>query len=85
MVEGGKTPLCSAKELEDMGYSAVLFANATLKAAVKGVQRLLEGLITYSSTKELADEMIEMEVRNELTCLKEFELLEKRYSGETFK
>ncbi len=79
MVEGGKTPLVSATQLEAMGYSVVLFANATLKAAIRGIQRLLEGLTTYGSTGVLADEMIETEVRNELTFLRQFELLESKY------
>lgn len=81
MVEGGRTPLLSVRDLEDMGYRVVLFANATLKSAVKGVQRLLEGLKTYGSTAELAAEMISMEVRNELTDLKRFEAMEQRYAG----
>jgi len=35
MVEGGKTPLISTKELEAMGYKMVLYANGILRAAVK--------------------------------------------------
>lgn len=79
MVEGGKTPLVGARELESMGYSMALFANATLKAAVRGVQRLLGGLKTHGSTAGLSDEMISMEVRNRLTGLKTFNALEERY------
>jgi len=79
MVEGGKTPLVSAPELEEMGYRMVLFANATLKSAVKGVQRVLAGLRIHGSTAGLAAEMISMELRNELTGLKGFEELEREY------
>jgi 2-methylisocitrate lyase-like PEP mutase family enzyme len=81
MVEGGRTPLLSSLELECMGYKMVLFANATLKSAVKGVQRVLEGLRTHGSTAGLGAEMISMELRNELTDLRRFEKLEREYGN----
>lgn len=80
MVEGGRTPLVSARELESMGYSMVLFANATLKAAIRGVELLLDGLKKSDSTIGLADEMISLEVRNELTGLNVYTELEKTYA-----
>jgi methylisocitrate lyase len=79
MVEGGKTPLCSARELQEMGYSMVLFANATLRTAVKASQRLLNHLRSQGSTKELLNDMITMEERNRITGLAEVYALEKRY------
>lgn len=44
MVIGGKTPLFSAKELADMGFSLVLWANAALQGAVHGMQTALRAL-----------------------------------------
>jgi len=79
MVEGGKTPLCSAQELQEMGYSMVLFANATLRTAIKASQRLLNHLRSQGSTKELLNDMITMEERNRITGLAEVYALEKRY------
>ena len=79
MVEGGKTPLISTEDLQTIGYKMVLFANATLKSALKGLQTLLEGLKTCGSTAVLGELMIEMEVRNELTGLKDFAKLEELY------
>lgn len=81
MVEGGRTPLVGACDLQGMGYKMVLFANATLKSAIKGVQRVLEGLKEYGSTAELGDEMISMRLREELTDLKRFEQLEREYAN----
>jgi 2-methylisocitrate lyase-like PEP mutase family enzyme len=44
MVIGGKTPLFAAKELADMGFSLVLWANAALQGAVHGMQTALRAL-----------------------------------------
>lgn len=79
MVEGGKTPLLSSRVLEEMGYKIVVFANATLKSAIKGLQNLLNGLKNTGSTSELENLMVSMEVRNELTRLKEFQMLDGKY------
>ena len=80
MVEGGKTPLCSAKELEEMGYQVVLFANCVLRTSVKAIQKILRYLIEHGSSMELLDEMITMQERNRVTGLEEMYQIEKRYS-----
>ena len=80
MVEGGKTPLCSAKELEEMGYRVVIFANCVLRTSVKAIQQLLQHLNQKGSTTELLDEMITMKERNRITGLEETYRIEKRYS-----
>ena len=80
MVEGGKTPLCSAKELEEMGYQVVLFANCVLRTSVKAIQKILRYLIEHGSSMELLDEMITMQERNRVTGLEEMYRIEKRYS-----
>ncbi|MFB3886259.1 MAG: oxaloacetate decarboxylase [Thermodesulfobacteriota bacterium] len=80
MVEGGKTPLCDAKELEEMGYRVALFANCVLRTSVKAIQKLLRYLIEHGSTTELLDEMITMQERNRITGLGETYQIEKLYA-----
>lgn len=79
MVEGGKTPLIPASELQDYGYKMVLYANATLKGAVKGLKDVLEHLQATGTTKDLEDKLITMEERNIITKLPYIKALEEKY------
>lgn len=44
IVVGGKTPMVPTKELGDMGFSLVLYANVALQAAVQGMTLALRAL-----------------------------------------
>lgn len=79
MVEGGKTPLASHETLQAMGFKMVIYANAPLKAAVKGTQRLLDHLQRTKTTADCDELMITMRERNEITGLAEIKKLEQRY------
>lgn len=81
MVEGGKTPAISNKDLEDMGFKMVLYANAPLKAAVKGVNDLLRHLKEKGSTGDAGHLMITMRERNEITGFDYYKNLEMQYRG----
>lgn len=80
MVEGGKTPICAAKDLEGLGYQVALYANCVLRTSVKAIQKLLQHLIEHGSTIEILDEMITMKERNRITGLEEIYRLEKYYN-----
>lgn len=79
MVEGGKTPVIPDTDLERMGFKMVLYANAPLKAAVKGVQELLAHLKTHGTTGSADELMISMQERNIITRYSHFQDLEKKY------
>ncbi len=79
MVEGGKTPLLSAAELEEMGYKVVLFANCVLRAGVKAVERILGVLKQEGTTAGHLESLISLEERNRLTGLEEISEWEKKY------
>ena len=81
MVEGGKTPLQSNKVMQDMGFNIVLYANAPLKAAVKGTKDILQRLKETGTTDNCEDLMISMKERNQITRLAEWLASEKRYSS----
>jgi 2-methylisocitrate lyase-like PEP mutase family enzyme len=79
MVEGGRTPLLNNQALQDLGFKIVLYANAPLKAAVKGAQKLLQHLQAAGTTSDCEDLMISMKERNEVTGLPAMTSLDERY------
>jgi len=81
IVEGGKTPLLDNQTLQDIGFKIVLYANAPLKAAVKGTQKLLAHLHTVGTTSDCEDLMISMKERNEITGLPAMTRLDERYKA----
>jgi methylisocitrate lyase len=57
MVEGGRTPLLSARELEEIGYKIVIFPNAIARIMTKSAMFLLKELKGKGTTKGLLDRM----------------------------
>jgi len=80
MVEGGKTPLLTASELSELGFSMVLFANATLRVAHRAITVLLRELAETGSTNGLLDQMASWTERQEAVGKSEFDALERKYS-----
>lgn len=80
MVEGGKTPLQPNSVMEELGFSIVLYANAPLKAAIKGSRDLLKRLMQTGTSDHCEDLMISMKERNEITDLAAMNTREQKYS-----
>jgi 2-methylisocitrate lyase-like PEP mutase family enzyme len=80
MVEGGKTPVLPAKELADMGYKVILYANTVLRMAVASARRALEMLHTTGGTFGVVDEMATWEERQSAVNLDEWLSLDARVS-----
>ena len=81
MVEGGKTPLLSGLELDEMGFKVVLFANSVLRTGAKAVQDVLRVLKGEGTTAGHLDSLITMEERNRLTRLDEVREWDRKYGG----
>jgi 2-methylisocitrate lyase-like PEP mutase family enzyme len=79
MVEGGKTPVLSNEDLFKIGFKLCLYANAPLKAAVKGVKDLLAHLKCEGTTNNADNLMISMRERNEITNFEIYNEQEKKY------
>jgi len=77
MVEGGKTPILPAAALGQMGFRIILYANAAMRAALKGVQTVLSVLAAEGTTLSAADAMVSWEERQRLVRLAEYEALER--------
>lgn len=69
MVEGGKTPIKSARELQDMGYSAAIFPSSVLRAATFAMRHALAELRRTGTSKGLDDVMVPWEERQRLVGL----------------
>lgn len=57
MVEGGNTPLMTADELEDIGYSLAIYPISTVLVAAQSVKELLMSLKKHSTTKSFFENM----------------------------
>lgn len=80
LVEKGKTPLLKNSELEALGYKLAIYANAPMKAAIKGTQLLLEYLKREGTTDGCDDElMIPSAERHVLTNKQFYYDLQKKY------
>jgi 2-methylisocitrate lyase-like PEP mutase family enzyme len=79
MVEGGKTPLLSAAELDAAGYRIALFANTALRVAAAAVRSALDELRTTGDAGPLQDRMLSWADRQALVDLPGYQRLEQRY------
>ncbi|HEY5431273.1 MAG TPA: isocitrate lyase/phosphoenolpyruvate mutase family protein, partial [Solirubrobacteraceae bacterium] len=80
VVEGGATPQLPAEELGALGFSIVLYANAALRGAVRGMHVVLEHLRRTGSTIGALEQMIGWEQRQELVGKPFFDELSERYA-----
>lgn len=84
MVEGGKTPILLASELQAIGYSAVAFPLSTLYAAAWALREVMRKLAGEGSTKSHLGQMVLFEDFNHLVGLEEVRKNESRYYQSLF-
>jgi carboxyvinyl-carboxyphosphonate phosphorylmutase len=80
-VEGGRTPLLSARELEALGFRIALYANTLLRVALFAVRDALATLATDGSSDRLRERMLDWDERQRLARLDEWLALEQRYAS----
>lgn len=78
MVEGGKTPLVSATELEAMGYRLAIYANLALRMAARAVEKGFRVLRQEGSSRSLLDEMFSWDERQLTVGLDDWMKLDAR-------
>ena len=81
LVVGGKTPIMDFAELQNMGFSLVLYANVALQGAMHGMQTALGQLKAEGRLDESAP-VAPFRERQRLVRKDFFDALEKEYSGE---
>jgi PEP phosphonomutase and related enzymes len=80
IVEGGKTPLVPNEALQEMGFKVVIYANAPLKASIRGMKDLLQHLKDTGTTANCDDNlMITMAERNIITRKEFYKNLQMKY------
>lgn len=80
MLERGRTPLLSAKELEAIGYDIVIFCVSSTYVTARAVTDLMRHLRAEGTTKGVLDRMITFEEFNQLIGLPEIRRAEEKYS-----
>lgn len=82
MVEGGKTPLLPADELDEIGFDIALYPTTGQKAAAQAMQDVFEEILSVGTQKAKVDEVYSWDQRNDLTGLDRIRELERTYAIE---
>jgi 2-methylisocitrate lyase-like PEP mutase family enzyme len=81
MVEGGKTPIMSASELEALGFSLVIFPGGIVRALAKTAVDYYASLAAHGSTQPFRDRMFDFNELNGLLGTPEMIERGKRYEA----
>ena len=83
-IEGGKTPLLTVNELEELGFNVVVYPNATVYATAWALLGLWEGLKKNGTTKHWLDKIIPFDEFNTIVGLDKIRDLESYYYRDLF-
>ncbi len=81
MVEGGRTPLLSAAELQELGFAIAIFPGAMVRIQTFAAMRYLETLARDGTTQALRAQMLDFDALNELLETRQWLEYGARYSG----
>lgn len=79
LVEGGKTPLVSLNEAEELGFKIMLCANTVLRSAIKGIMQSLKVLKEEGTQENIHELICTWEERQSLFKLNQVKEWEKEY------
>jgi 2-methylisocitrate lyase-like PEP mutase family enzyme len=82
IVVGGKTPVVGAAELAAMGFAIVLYANAALQGAIRGMQNALGELKEHGRIDENSTMLVSFAERQRLVQKPECDEMEQKYAGD---
>jgi 2-methylisocitrate lyase-like PEP mutase family enzyme len=80
IVFGGMTPDIGHRKLAHLGFGLVLYANASLQAALKASQEVLAALKRDGSLHAVADKLASFSERQRTVAKDAYDVLEKRYA-----
>ncbi len=84
MVEGGKTPVKTAEELQSLGYSIVIFPGGLVRALSSAAQDYLSSLKVNGSTRPFSDRMLDFDALNQLLGTENMLTMGQGYDPEQF-
>jgi 2-methylisocitrate lyase-like PEP mutase family enzyme len=76
---GGKTPVASAKELEDMGYRLGIYPSQLQRAAMQAVQHVLQALRRNGDTTAVEHELATFTEREIAVDAERWRMIERTY------
>ena len=81
MVEGGKTPMLPADELQAIGYDVVAYTASSLFTTVKAVRDMADTLVSTGTTESVLDRMVSFEAYFDFIGANEIRSLEESFMG----
>jgi 2-methylisocitrate lyase-like PEP mutase family enzyme len=81
MVEGGKTPILSAGELQELGFSFVIFPGAIVRALARAAEEFYGSLQQNGTTDAFRNRMFDFDALNALIGTPEMLERGKAYAG----
>ena len=81
MVEGGKTPMLSAQELQDLGFALVIFPGAIVRALARTAEDFYGSLKVHGTTEPFRGRMFDFNSLNSLIGTPEMLERGKRYEA----
>jgi methylisocitrate lyase len=81
LIEGGKTPLCSLEELQEMGFFSVGFVLSGLYASARALEETYRQIRATASTRGLEDRMSSFDEFNRLIGVEERYQDDARYKS----
>lgn len=82
MVEGGQTPIESAKILSDRGFKLVIFPGGTVRALIHNMQAYFKSLHLHQTTEPFRAQMLDFDGLNEVIETPELLALGKKYDAQ---
>ncbi len=79
LVEGGKTPLLTVKELEDLGFKIASFSGSAQKIAIRAMDLFLANFGKTGDIRLYLDQMASLDERSQILGLDHFYELETRF------
>lgn len=79
MVEGGKTPVLPAQELEEIGFRIAIFPGGTVRALSFALRSYLHSLEGHGTTTPYLDRMLSFQALNDVIGTPEMLALGKQY------
>lgn len=81
MVEGGKTPLMSAPDLQALGFALVIFPGAIVRALAKAAEEFYASLQANGNTEPFRSRMFDFDALNKLIGTPDMLARGKRYEA----
>jgi methylisocitrate lyase len=82
MIEGGKTPLLSSAELQELGYQIVVYPLSALFSAAKAAEETYRALFEEKTTAARREAMVTLGEFEEIIGVPDWKELEARYVAE---